>query len=88
MALQVDDKFLAVRVGDTRCPDKIKAVARSAKTIYVLRERIDCGNWRHVEDCFQQITGTHILSEPIAARKYFTTRPKTVISRLTEAGVW
>jgi hypothetical protein len=88
MKKQVEDKFLTVSVGDTRCPEKIRAVARSARTIYVLRERIDCGHWRHVEDCFHQITGTHILSEPIAARKYFTLRPKTVISRLTKAGVW
>ena len=88
MASEVKDKFLAIDVGDTRCPERIKEVAPAAKTVYVLRERIDCSHWSHVKDCFQQVTGAHILSEPIAARKHFTLQPKTVISRLTEAGVW
>ena len=87
-APKVDDKFLEVRVGDTRCPEKIRAVARSARKIYVLRRRIDCGHWKHVKDCFHEIKGSYILSEPVAARKHFTLRPKTVISRLTKAGVW
>jgi hypothetical protein len=88
MAPEVEDKFMALPVGETRCPDKIKAVAPTARTVYVLRERIDCGHWVHVKDCFHQITGAHILSEPIAARKHFTLHPRTVISRLTKAGVW
>ena len=82
------DKFLTLRVEQTRCPEAISAVVPSAKRFYVLRERLNCGHWDYVRDCFHQVTGSYILTEPVAARRYFTLRPKTVISRLRKAGVW
>lgn len=88
MASPVEDKFLTIRVGDTRCPERIGAIAPSARKIYVLRERVDCAHWGHVRDCFHQVTGAYIVAEPLAARKYFTLRPRTVISRLRKAGIW
>jgi len=88
MAPRVEDKFLTLRVEQTRCPEAVHAVAPSAKRIYVLRERVNCGHWDHVRDCFHQVTGSYIVTEPVAARKYFTLKPKTVISRLRKAGVW
>ncbi len=87
MPLRVEDKFLTLRVEDTRCPEKINALVPSAKRIYVLRERLDCGHWDHVRDCFHQVTGRYILTEPVAARKHFTRQPKPVISRLRKTGV-
>ncbi len=88
MHLRLEDKFLIIRVEDTRCPEKIKVIVPHARRIYVLRERFDCRHWDHVRDCFQQVKGAWILAEPAAARKHFTLRPKTVIARLRKAGVW
>ncbi len=88
MRPRVEDKFLILRVDDTRCPEKIKVLAPTARRIYVLRERFDCCHWDHVRDYFQQVKGACILTEPAAARKHFTLRPKTVIARLRKAGVW
>ena len=88
MTVRVGDKFLSLRVEETRCPEIIRALAPSAKRIYVLRDRFDCGHWDHVRDCFIRVEGAFIVTEPPAARRHFTLRPKTVISRLQKAGVW
>ncbi len=88
MGVTVAEKFVELRLGQTRCPERIRAIAPSARRIYVLRERFDCSQWRHVKDCFHQVTGRHIVTEPTAGRKHFTLKPKTVIARLQKAGVW
>ncbi len=84
----VEDKFLSLRVKDTRCPAKIHGLAPSATTIYVLRQRFDCRHWQTVQDLFSQVNGAFIVTTPVAARKHFTLHPKEVIARLTKAGVW
>jgi len=86
--VSIDDKSIALSPEETRCPEKIRAIAPSAGTIYVLRERFGCGHWKHVEDCFHKVTGSYIVTEPVAARRYFTLCPKKVVSRLQKAGVW
>ncbi len=85
---RVEDKFLALRVQDTRCAESIAKVAPAARTIYVLRERFDCRHWDAVRDCFHQVNGRYIVTEPVAGRKHFTLRPRTVITRLRKEGVW
>jgi hypothetical protein len=84
----VEDKFLTLRVEDTRCPERIHGLAPSARTIYVLRERFTCVHWQTVRDLFFQVDGAFIVTIPAAGRKHFTLRPKAVIGRLTKAGVW
>ncbi len=84
----VQERFLALRPDETRCPDAVKALAPRARTIYLLRERFDCGHWQHVSDCFHQVKGAFIVKEPVAGRRYFTTKPGTVIARLRKIGVW
>ena len=88
MSASVDDRFIALSPEQTRCPERIRALAPTARTIYVLKERFDCRHWQHVQDCFHQVKGAYIVNEPLAARKYFTLCPKKVISRLQKAGVW
>ena len=88
MSIRIDEKFVALDPDDTRCPDKIRTIAPKARRIYVLRERFDCNHWKHVSDCFHQVRGAHIVTEPVAGRKYFTLQPRQVISRLQKAGVW
>ena len=82
------DRFLQLTREQTRCPQKIMAIAPSAKKIYVLKERSDCRHWDLVRDLFHQVKGSHIVTEPTAGRKYFTLDPRTVIARLTRAGAW
>ena len=88
MAIAIDDKFVCLPVEQTRCPDKVRALAPSAREIYVLRERLDCRYWDHVRDCFHQVEGAYIVTRPVAGRRYFTLDPRRVIARLEAAGVW
>jgi hypothetical protein len=88
MATTVQEKFVALSPEETRCPDEVRELAPSARRIYVLRERFDCRYWKHVSDCFHQVKGAWIVTEPSAGRRYFTTRPGTVVTRLEKAGVW
>ena len=88
MGIKIEDKFLALKPDDTRRPEKIRAITPSAKKIYVLKERFDCGHWKHVSDCFHQVEGSFIVTEPTAGRRYFTLEPRKVIERLREIGVW
>jgi len=87
-ATQIADKFVSLKPNETRCPDRIAALAPNAKTIYVLKERFGCQHWDHVRDCFHKVQGSYIVTEPTAGRQYFTTKPKMVIQRLVKAGVW
>jgi len=86
--VSIGDRFIALSPEETRCPEKIRAIAPSAKRVYLLRTRVDCARWHHVKDCFHQVKGTYIVTEPPAARRYFTLCPKEVVSRLQKAGVW
>ena len=88
MSVRIQQRFLALTLAETRCPDKIAAIAPSAKKVYVLRERFECGDWDHVRDLFHHVKGAYIVTEPVAARKYFTLEPRKVISRLRKADVW
>ncbi len=88
MPVTIPDKFVALTPRQTRCPDAIRDLAPHARAIYILKERFDCSHWRHVSDCFHQVTGSYIVTQPSAGRKYFTTKPKTVIARLCKVGVW
>ncbi|MDP6117629.1 MAG: hypothetical protein QGF00_03510 [Planctomycetota bacterium] len=54
----------------------------------MLRERIECGDWKHVKDCFVRIKGKHILSEPVAARAYLTIHPEQVVEIMEREGIW
>ena len=87
-AMRIDDRFLSLTPEQTRCPDKIRALAPDAKRIYVLKERFGCTHWDHVRDCFHKVQGSYILTEPKAARSYFTLEPRKVIRRLQRARVW
>ena len=86
--MTIEDKFIAIRPGEKRCPEIIRSLVPSVRSIYVLRERFDCNHWKLVADCFQQVKGAYIVTQPAAGRRYFTTKPKTVIARLQKAGVW
>lgn len=88
MSREINEKFLALRPDETRCPDTIRALAPDAELIWVLRERFDCQHWKHVSDCFHTVQGSYIVTQPAAGRRYFTLDPATVIARLREAGVW
>ena len=88
MTISIDDKFISLSPDETRCPEKIRELAPSARTVYLLRERFDCGHWHHVKDCFEQVKGSYIVTEPVAARRYFTLCPERVIARLQEVGAW
>ena len=88
LGASIQDRFLALSPEETRCPDAIRILVPGAKTIYVMKERFDCRYWRHVSDCFHQVKGAYIVTQPVAGRRYFTTKPKTVIARLQKAGVW
>lgn len=86
--VRIDEKFVSLRPEDTRCPDRILALAPDASRVYVLKERFDCNHWQHVRDCFHQVRGSYIVNEPVAGRRYFTLEPRRVIARLQKAGVW
>jgi hypothetical protein len=88
MPPKIAERFVALSPEQTRCPEKIRSIAPSAKKIYVLRERFDCRHWDIVRDLFHQVSGSHIVTQPTAGRKYFTLDPETVASRLRKAGVW
>ncbi len=88
MTATVEDRFIALSPQQTRCPEAIAALAPKARKIYVLTQRIDCGEWKYVKDCFLAVEGVQIVTQPAAGRKYFTLKPKTVIARLQKAGVW
>ena len=88
MTVKIVDRFVELTPEQTRCPEKIRDIAPSARKIYVLKERFDCRYWDLVRDLFHQVKGSHIVTEPTAGRRYFTLDPRTVITRLTTAGVW
>jgi len=88
MAISIKDKFISVSPAETRCPEKIRAAAPSAKVIHLLKERFNCSHWQEVGDLFHQVKGAYILTQPTSARKHFTLRPKEVIKRLVALGVW
>jgi hypothetical protein len=88
MPTTIEDWFIALRPSDTRCPEAIHLLAPTARTVYILKQRFDCNHWVLVSDCFHQVKGAYIVTQPVAGRRYFTTKPKTVIARLQKAGVW
>ena len=88
MTTTVEQKFLALRPDETRCPARVRQMAPEAELIHVLRERFDCRHWDLVRDCFCTVKGAYIVTQPAAGRRYFTLCPETVIQRLVEAGVW
>jgi hypothetical protein len=81
-------RFLKKRVDETRCPSVIRDEGVTSEHVFMLRERIECGDWKHVKDCFVRIKGKHILSEPVAARAYLTIHPEQVVEIMEREGIW
>lgn len=79
MKNDVDKIFLKVKVEDTRCPELIREAGVTDKYIYLLRNRTECGDWKHIGHLFVQIKGACILTQPVSARRYFTTQPEKVV---------
>ena len=88
MSSEIDARFIKKRIEDTRCPEQIKAAGVKAGYVYMLRERIECGDWQHVAEYFIAVKGKYILTEPIAARRYFTVDPEKVIAVMNSKGLW
>ncbi|MHC4562198.1 MAG: hypothetical protein ACYS8X_05425 [Planctomycetota bacterium] len=88
MVNEIERRFIKVRVADTRCPDEIRAKGISDDVVYLLRERIECAHWRHVKDYFVGINGRHIVSQPVAARRYLTIHPERVVAAMKQQGIW
>ncbi len=88
MASEIQRRFIEMRVAETRSPDEIRAQGISEDVVYLLRERIECAHWQYVKDYFVGIEGKHIVSQPVAARRYLTTRPEQVVAAMKEQGIW
>jgi len=88
MNSDINEKFLQINVESTRCPEKIRAMGIEKKSIYLLKNRIECGDWKLIDHLFTKVTGTYIVTEPIAGRKYFTLNPKAVFDILKSNGIW
>jgi len=88
MGSDIEDRFIKKRVEDTRCPELIRAAGVEADYVYLLRDRIQCGQWKHVADHFVPIKGKYILTKPLAARSYLTVNPQAVISAMKSVGSW
>ena len=88
MKSEIEKRFIEKRVEETRCPDLIRAPGVESGKVYLLRERIDCGQWKHVAECFVQIRGKQILTEPAAARGYLTVEPEKVVATMKGKGLW
>ncbi len=88
MKSEIERRFIRKRIEETRCPELIRAAGVRSGHVYVLRERIDCGQWKHVSEYFVPIKGRHILTEPAAARRYFTVEPEKVVATMKSKGLW
>jgi hypothetical protein len=88
MADEIERRFIKMRVADTRCPDAVRAKGINADVIYLLRERIECSDWQYVKDHFVAIEGKHIVSQPVAARRYLTLHPERVVAAMKQQGIW
>ena len=69
-------------------PKKIRAMGIEEKSIYILKKRIECGDWKLIEHLFTKVTGTYIVTKPIAGRKYFTLNPNAVFDILKSKEIW
>jgi len=88
MKNEIEKRFIKKRVVETRCPELIWNAGTKSEHVYLLRERIECGQWQYVSEFFVPIKGKYILTEPVAARKYFTVKPEKVISAMKSKGLW
>lgn len=88
MKEEIEGRFIKKRVGDTRCPELIRAAGVKADYVYLLRDRIECGQWEHVADHFVSIRGRYILTKPVATRSYLTVKPESVVSVMKSKGLW
>ncbi len=88
MTNEIDKKFIKKRIDETRCPELIADAGIRNEYVYLLRERIDCGQWQHVSKFFVPIKGKYILNNPVAARRYFTIEPEKVITAMKSKGLW
>ncbi len=88
MERDIEDRFIRKRVEETRCPELIRAAGVEAGHVYLLRDRIECGQWEHVADHFIPIKGKHILTQPVAARSYLTVAPEAVVAVMKGKGLW
>ena len=88
MKTELERRFIRKSIEDTRCPELIRPAAVAGDVVYLLRERIDCGQWEHVSEYFVPIAGKHIVVEPVAARKYLTTEPERVVAAMKSRGLW
>ena len=88
MSSDIQERFIKIRVDETRCPDLIRAAEVRSEYVYLLRHRIDCGQWQHVSKYFVPITGKYILVEPVAARRFLTVEPRQVVASMKSRGLW
>ena len=88
MADEIQRRSIKVRVADTRCPDEIRAQGISDDVVYLLRERIECAHWQYVKDHFVATEGKHIVSQPVAAKRYLTIHPDRVVAAMKQQGIW
>ena len=86
MKNEIEKRFIKKLVNETRCPELIRDIGIKNEYIYLLRERIECGEWQYISKYFIPIKGKYILSDPVAARKYFTLKPEKVISAMKNKG--
>lgn len=85
---EINEKFLQLNINDTRCPDKIKEMGIKEESIYLLRNRTECGDWELIGHLFFKVTGSYIMTKPIAGRQYFTLEPKAVVDIMKANGIW
>ena len=88
MKSEIEKRFIKKRVEETRCPELIRAAGVESGYVYLLRKRIECGQWQHVAEYFVPIKGKHILTEPVAARRYFTVQPERIVCTMKSMGLW
>jgi len=88
MKNEIEKRFIKKRVEETRCPELIRIAGVESGYVYLLRKRIECGQWQHVAEYFIPIKGKYILSEPVSARRYFTVKPEKVILAMKNKGLW
>ena len=88
MANEIERRFIKMPVADTRCPDEIRAQGVDADVVYLLRERIECGDWKYVKDHFVAIEGKQIVTQPVASRRYLTIHPERVVAAMKQQGIW
>lgn len=88
MKNEIEKWFIKKRIGETRCPELIANTGIKNEIIYLLRERIECGEWKHVSKFFVPVKGKYILTEPVSARRFFTIEPEKVISAMKTKNLW